>query len=78
MRRRSTRAGMREAVALADTMIARFADPEQRRLLHHRRRPGHRLCPAQGPRRLADPVAAAPSAAFGLLRLALISGEAAL
>ena len=63
-----------QAVALADTMIARFADPERRRLLLDRRRRRSADRAAQGPRGHADPRGAS-SAALGLLRLAELTGE---
>ena len=44
-----------EARALADTIIARFADREQRRLLHDLRRPRAARRAAQGPRGQPDP-----------------------
>ena len=62
-----------EAVALADTIIARFADPERGGFFTTARRPRAARRPPQGPRGLADPVgqlrrgvrAAAPRAAVG-------------
>ena len=60
---------------LADTIVDRFADPERRRLLLDLRRPRGARRAAQGPRGRPDPVGRL-GAAFGLLRLAALTGEA--
>ena len=67
----------REAVRLAEVLRDRFADPEHGGFFTTGTGPGQRLCPAQGPRRRADPRrrlvgrvrAAAPGRAVGLARV---------
>jgi uncharacterized protein YyaL (SSP411 family) len=66
-----------EARALADTIVARFADDRARRLLLDRRRPRGAHRAAQGPRGHADPGGGLVGRASGLLRLAALTGEQA-
>ena len=68
-----------EARALADTIVARFADPERGGFFSTARRPRGAHRPAQGPRGLADPVGrlergARPAAPRGAHRRARLRG----